>query len=114
MLKKCTRLLMNKDQRYLKNRRKYNRRYLVSIIIVLTIAFFGFKKMNSAIQDEIAELNNQIKEKNAEIESVKVDIASLKSDYEMRNTDEFKEKIARERLGMVKKDEYVYKDGNNK
>lgn len=104
---------MDKDQRYLKNRRKYNRRYLISIIIVLSIAFFGFRSMNRAIQDEIADLNKQIKEKNSEIENVKVDIASLKSDYEMRNTDDFKEKIARERLGMVKKDEYVYKDGNN-
>lgn len=105
---------MNKDQRYLKNRKKHNRRYLISIIIVLTIAFLGFKKMNAAIQAEIANLNQQIQDKNSEIENVKVDIAGLKSDYEMRNTDDFKEKLARERLGMVKKDEYVYKDGNNK
>lgn len=104
---------MNKDQRYLKNRKKNNRRYLVSIIIILTIAFFTFKKMNTAIQEEIASLNQQIEDKNSEIENIKVDIAGLKSDYEMRNSDEFKEKIARERLGMIKKDEYVYKDGNN-
>lgn len=104
---------MNKDQRYLKNRRKANRRYLISIIIILTVAFFGFWKMNSAMQEEIAALNQEIKEKNSEIENVKLDIASLKSDYEIRNTDDFKEKIARERLGMVKKDEYVYKDENN-
>lgn len=105
---------MNKDLRYLKNRRKNNRRYFLCIIIVLTIAFFVFRKINRAIKDEITALNNQIKEKNSEIENIKLDIASLKSDYKIRNTDEFKEKIARERLGMVKKDEYIYKDGNNK
>lgn len=104
---------MNKDQRYLKNRKKHNKRYLISVIIVLAIAFLGFRKMNMAIQAEIADLNRQIQDKNSEIENVKVDIAGLKSDYEMRNSDEFKEKLARERLGMVKKDEYVYKDSNN-
>ncbi|MDD7305829.1 MAG: septum formation initiator family protein [Peptoniphilaceae bacterium] len=105
---------MNKNQKYLRNRKKNNRKYLISLVILITIAFFGFKKMNQAIHEQISILNQQIKEKNSQIENVKVDIAGLKSDYEMRNSDEFKEKIARERLGMVKKDEYVYKDGNNK
>lgn len=62
---------------------------------------------------EIAKVTSQISEKNDEIENIKLDIDSLKDDYKNRNSDEFKEKIARERLGMIKKDEYVYKDNNN-
>jgi cell division protein DivIC len=104
---------MSRNQKYLKNRKKYNRRYLFCILIVLTIAFFGFRKMNRIMNAEIAKVTSQISEKNDEIENIKLDIDSLKDDYKNRNSDEFKEKIARERLGMIKKDEYVYKDNNN-
>lgn len=104
---------MNKDQRYLKNRAKSNRMFLLFIIFILALAFISFKKINSDIKEEISLLNQKIEDKNSDIENIKVDIKDLKSDYDMRNSDEFKEKIARERLGMVKKDEYVYKDENN-
>ena len=50
----------------------------------------------------------------SKISSIRGEIDSIKEDYENRNTDEYKEKIAREKLGMIKKDEYVYKDENNK
>lgn len=104
---------MSKNERYLKNRKSVNRRYLLSIIFVIAIAFIGFRQMNQIIQSEISTIRSQISDKNSEIESVKVDINSIKEDYKERNSDKFKEKVARERLGMVKADEYVYKDQNN-
>ena len=59
-------------------------------------------------------LKENITETNTKISKVKKEIDTIKKDYENRNTDDFKEKIAREKLGMIKKDEYVYKDENNK
>ena len=66
------------------------------------------------MKKEITSLNQDIKVTNSKIKKVRKDIDTIKSDYDNRNTDEFKEKIAREKLGMIKKDEYVYKDENNK
>lgn len=59
-------------------------------------------------------LKENITETNTKISKIKKEIDTIKKDYENRNTDDFKEKIAREKLGMIKKDEYVYKDENNK
>ncbi|MDU3176624.1 septum formation initiator family protein [Anaerococcus sp.] len=51
---------------------------------------------------EINNLNTEIKSTQKKLDDVNKEITSLENDYEIRNTDQFKEKVAQERLGMVK------------
>ena len=104
---------MNKCEKYLKNRSKKNKRFLMGSI-VFVLVFVLSKSFNSKVNAQIVDLNANIKTTNSKISSIRGEIDSIKEDYENRNTDEYKEKIAREKLGMIKKDEYVYKDENNK
>lgn len=103
---------MSKAEKYLNNRKKSNRRFVTMVIFILLVSFFAFKYINSTIASKKMTVNSQIDEKNQEIKEIKNDISSIRSDYKKRNTDEFKEKVAREKLGMIKDDEYVYKDNN--
>lgn len=105
---------MNKCEKYLKNRSKKNKRFLMGSILVFVLVFILSKSFNSKVNAQIVDLNANIKTTNSKISSIRGEIESIKEDYENRNTDEYKEKIAREKLGMIKKDEYVYKDENNK
>ncbi|MDU2830206.1 MAG: septum formation initiator family protein [Anaerococcus sp.] len=105
---------MNKYERYLKNRSKKNKRFLMMCIFAFVLVFLLAKSFNNKINAQIGTVNNDIKLTSGKISSLRKDIDSIKEDYENRNTDEYKEKVAREKLGMIKKDEYVYKDENNK
>ena len=51
---------------------------------------------------EINTLDTEISSTKKKLDDVSKEITSLESDYEIRNTDQFKEKIAQERLGMIK------------
>ncbi|EGC83093.1 FtsB family cell division protein [Anaerococcus hydrogenalis] len=105
---------MNKYERYIKNRSKKNTRFLIMVFLVFILTFFLTRAFNKNMNRQRLSLKENIKETNTKISKVKKEIDTIKKDYENRNTDDFKEKIAREKLGMIKKDEYVYKDENNK
>lgn len=105
---------MNKYERYIKNRSKKNTRFLIMVFLVFILTFFLTRAFNKNMNRQRLSLRENITETNTKISKVKKEIDTIKKDYENRNTDDFKEKIAREKLGMIKKDEYVYKDENNK
>ncbi|PMC82307.1 FtsB family cell division protein [Anaerococcus hydrogenalis] len=105
---------MNKYERYIKNRSKKNTRFLIMVFLVFILTFFLTRAFNKNMNRQRLSLKENITETNTKISKVKKEIDTIKKDYENRNTDDFKEKIAREKLGMIKKDEYVYKDENNK
>lgn len=105
---------MNKYERYIKNRSKKNTRFLIMVFLVFILTFFLTRAFNKNMNRQRLSLKENITEINTKISKVKKEIDTIKKDYENRNTDDFKEKIAREKLGMIKKDEYVYKDENNK
>ena len=93
---------MARAKSYQKKRKAKNRRFLLSVLLILilsTVAYIFFNKMMNA---EINTLNSEINSTKKKLDSVNEEITSLESDYEIRNTDQFKEKIAQERLGMVK------------
>lgn len=114
MLFLCMRLLMSKKNSYLKQRRNKNQRFLLTILSILALSAGSFILYNKAIEKEYAKVNKDIESLNKKKEDLQITIKSLKEDYDNRNTDEFKEKIARDRLDMVKKSEVVYEDDNNK
>ncbi len=90
---------------YLSKRKQKNKRFLRVAAGLVIIVSLGFFYLNSAMNKEHADMNKDIISGQKKLEDIKTEIDELKNDYEMRNTDEFKEKVAKEKLGMVKKGE---------
>lgn len=80
---------------------------------VLVLSSVGFWYLNSSMNAENEKMSKDIISSQKKLEDVKTEIDGLREDYEMRNTDQFKEKVAKEKLGMVKKDEVSEKPEEN-
>lgn len=96
-----------KEEKTVTSKRK--KKSKISLIILLIIATFMVVKgimlqpQISKNQDKIAELEDQIDyqtKKAEEVDNLKLNV----------NSDEYIEKIARENLGMIRKDEIVFID----
>lgn len=92
-----------KKESYLSKRRQKNKRFFRTAVGLVVVAGLGFFYLNSSMNKENENMTKDIISSQKKLEDVKTEIKSLKEDYEMRNTDEFKEKVAKEKLGMVKK-----------
>lgn len=90
---------------YLSKRKEKNKRFLRMIAGLIVLSSVGFLYLNSSMNAENEKMSKDIISSQKKLEDVKTEIDGLKEDYEMRNTDQFKEKVAKEKLGMVKKDE---------
>ena len=93
---------MARAKSYQKKRKAKNRRFLLSVLLILILSTIAYIFLNKMMNAEINTLNSEINSTKKKLDSVNEEITSLESDYEIRNTDQFKEKIAQERLGMVK------------
>lgn len=93
---------MVRGNSYKKRRKAKNRRFLLSIFLILLISSISYILLNRIMNAEINNLNTEIKSTQKKLDDVNKEITSLENDYEIRNTDQFKEKVAQERLGMVK------------
>lgn len=97
-----------------KNSKQFNRKFkkrfftrksvtvLMAAFIIMIAVGFGCnqqRKKAAVYQDSIDELNTEIK-------NLKDTNEALENEKNNINTDEFKEKMARERLGMIGEDEY--------
>lgn len=93
---------MARSRSYQKKRRASNKRFLLTIalIIILSVAYHFYS--TRAMNQEINALDKEISSSQKKIEAIDNDITNLEEDYKIRNTDDFKEKVAQERLGMVK------------
>ena len=95
---------MAKKKSYAQKRKAKNTKFFV-MILILTLLFAGFiYYTNSKMDAELRELDQEMTSNKKKMQELNEEITSLEEDYDIRNTDEFKEKIAKERLGMVKKD----------
>lgn len=95
---------MAKKKSYAKKRKAKNTKFFV-MILILTLLFAGFiYYTNSRMDAEMREINQEMTSNKKKLQELDEEITSLEEDYDIRNTDEFKEKIAKERLGMVKKE----------
>lgn len=90
---------------YIKQRGKKNKRFLLTAFGLVIFSVIGFYFLNSNLNADIKKLDQDIVSSKKKLENVKKEIDSLNKDYENRNTDQFKEKVAKEKLGMVKKSE---------
>ncbi|CAH2215116.1 FtsB family cell division protein [Tepidibacter aestuarii] len=99
----------------MRNRKTKKKRFNIYILglklfVLFIVCSSAYSVINQGIvireyKREIKSLNEQIKKENENIKNVKADIENYK-------TDEYIEKIARERLKMVKPGEIIYIDIN--
>ena len=76
---------------------------LLTIFLYLSYVAVGQQKLLNKKEFELSKIENKIKdEMKANEELIK--------EKEIINSDEYKEKVAREKLGMVKRDERVFVD----
>ena len=95
---------MAKKKSYAKKRKAKNTKFFV-MILILTLLFAGFiYYTNSRMDAEMREIDQEMTSNKKKLQELDEEITSLEEDYDIRNTDEFKEKIAKERLGMVKEE----------
>ncbi len=106
-----------------KNRRKKNtnkkklnkRRRFINFIVILTLlttVYFTFTLVRNKV--EYNRLNNQLDELISERKEIEEEIKNLEKNYEDRDSLEFAEKVAREKLGMIKAKEYIIKEKTDK
>lgn len=73
------------------------------IVITLTLGYRNLLSKEKAYQENIAELNNELK-------TLEETNKQMKNEMNNMDSKEFKEKIAREKLGMIKEDEILIKE----
>lgn len=78
-------------------------------ILLIVFAFVGVNQYNKYLSNE-----NQIKDIKARIAQAKLQGEELKAQSEYKESDEYLERLARERLGMVKPNEIIYYEQNKK
>jgi len=78
---------------------------IIGAFIYFTFVFIDQQKLINAKKLEMQSIQNKI----AEEERISEE---LKQQKEIINTDEYVEKVAREKLGMVKREEKVFVDVN--
>lgn len=90
----------------MKKRKKMIIRILYTLIFVITV-WIGIKSIE--INQIIDQLDYQIVVAEKELSENKAKLQSLEEEKSAMDTPEYIEKVAREKLGMVKKDDIVFK-----
>lgn len=94
-------------------RKKFTGQYaVVSIFLVLTVLSMGYGVVDQALK--VREYKEEMKSLRSQINKVDEDIRELQENKKYINEDEYIEKIAREKLNMVKPEEIIYIDINKK
>ena len=79
--------------------------------LVLLVLFFIYFAYTAVGQQKLLYMKNvELKKVQSKIDEEKKENEKLKKEQEQLNSDEFVEKTAREKLGMVKKGERVFVD----
>ncbi len=87
---------------------KFNKLYFITMFfIVLSFSSYLFYKY-----DNLMEYNEKIQQLNEEIDAANKKNEDLKYQTEYKNSNEYIEKIARDKLGMVKNNEIIFYDNN--
>lgn len=104
---------MKKNRKIVRKKKKNNS--IIFLVIVL-IVYFSYNFINQIITYK--NLNSEKLNYEAQIEELDAEIKDLQEDYEKRDSLDFAEKIARDKLGMIKSKEIVVidksKDDNDK
>lgn len=91
----------------------FRRHFLSIILLFVLVGYYIF--MTTTTAGKITEMKKQGDALRAELTQKQQELARVKDYYELSQTPEFVEKIAREKLKMVKPNEIIYyilRDGN--
>ena len=101
-----------KNSKAFKN--KFQKRFFtkssVAVLIVGITVFVRAAGATIAQKQQSVVYDQQIRELESEIRGIEAENSLLEEEKSELNTDAFKEKIAREILGMIGKDEYILKE----
>lgn len=87
---------------------KINKLYfIIMVFIILTFSSYLVYKY-----DSLVKYNEKIKELQKEISIANQKNEELKSQTDYKNSNEYIEKVARDKLGMVKNNEVIFYDSN--
>lgn len=79
---------------------------LVSMVVITLFMALSLRAQFEVYKDSRAE-NNLL---NEQLTSLEKDIKNLEDELELIDTDEYIEKIAREKLGYIKSNEFVFRE----
>ncbi len=91
----------------MKKQKKFN---LWTLLLIICFCYFGYTFYNQQSSIEERRLQQDLLQKSIHTETVKKQ--QLLKQQAQINTDEFAEKVAREKLGYVKDGEKIYIDTN--
>ena len=95
-----------------KKRKSQTRIAMVSITFVVGVLFVGMMGKSVALQDQLSSYDSQIKKLDQQIEEEEGRTTEIDDLKEYMKTDEYVEETAREKLGLVKENEIVFKEGD--
>lgn len=86
---------------------------MLSITFVAGILFVGMLGKSVALQKQLSSYDSQIKELDQQIEEEEGRTTEIDDLKGYMKTDEYVEETAREKLGLVKENEIVFKEGGS-
>lgn len=87
-----------------------NRIAMLGITFVVGILFITMMARSLALEEQIADYKEQIKTLDARLEEEKERTQEIEDMSDYMKTDEYVESVARDKLGLVKENEYVFKE----
>ncbi|MBQ9156578.1 MAG: septum formation initiator family protein [Eubacterium sp.] len=101
-----------------KNSKQFNQKFkkqfftkksaVVIILTLVIVAFLGFGLMQQ--NKHAARYQEAIQELSSEVESLEDQNKSLEEEKDNMDSEEFKERMAREKLGLIDNDEYAVRE----
>lgn len=95
-----------------KKRKSQTKTAMISITFVVGILFVGMMGKSIALQHQLSSYDSQIKDLDRQIEEEEGRTTEIDDLKEYMKTDEYVEETAREKLGLVKENEIVFKEGD--
>lgn len=96
-----------------KKRKSQNRIAMISITFVVGVLFVGMMGKSLGLEDQLSSYKSQIKDLDRQIEEEEGRTTEIDDLKEYMKTDEYVEETAREKLGLVKENEIVFKEGES-
>ena len=96
-----------------KKRKSQTRIAMVRITFVAGVLFLGMLGKSVALQKQLSAYDSQIKELDQQIEEEEGRTTEIDDLKGYMKTDEYVEETAREKLGLVKENEIVFKEGES-
>ncbi len=93
-----------------RNKQKNNRKFFnfVIVLVILSSVYFTTTFIKQSI--ESGRVNEQLDSLLKKEEELNKEIVDLKKTYDNADSPDFVERIAREKLGMIKSKEYIIKE----